>query len=103
MAKYIMNGPSTLVVFHEDSLQSFSPGQVIESSRAPHEWFSLVDPPKVVVKEAPKVVVKEAPTVAPKVVAKEAPTKSPKPVVKKKAPVLKKENPPKIDLPADKF
>jgi hypothetical protein len=94
-----MNGPSKLVVFHEDSLKSFSPGQVIESSVRPHKWFSLVDPPKVVAKKAPKVVAQEAP----KVVAQESPTPSPKPVVRKKSPVQKKENPPKIDLPADKF
>ena len=76
MVKFVMKGASPLVVFHEGSLKTFAPGAVIDASEAPHEWFELVDPPKV--------------------------TPAPKPVVKKKL-SEKKEHSPKVKLPADKF
>ena len=79
MAKFIMKGPKDLVIFHEDRLQTFRVGVSIDAESAPHEWFVPVEVPKAVTEPAPK------------------------PVVKKKKVVEKKENPSKIDLPADKF
>ena len=83
MAKFILKASKPLVVWHVDSLKTFSPGQVIEAAEAPHEWFELVEPVK---KPKPVPKVKKAPV-------KEAP----KPVLKKKTTA------PKLDLPTEKF
>ena len=78
MAKYKLMSNSPLVVWHEDSLKTFTSGQIIEAKEAPHEWFELVEAPK---KETPVPTVKKAP----------------------KPPLKKKVTAPKIDLPTQKF
>jgi hypothetical protein len=84
MAQFIMKGARPLVVWHQDALQTFSPGTIVEANEAPHEWFELVEAPKEEKKPTPPPVVK--------------------PVVKKKAPTIAKEkSKPKVDLPSDKF
>lgn len=44
MGKYIMRGSKTLVIFFEEKLRSFSPGEVIEANQPPHQWFKEVLP-----------------------------------------------------------
>jgi hypothetical protein len=85
MKKYVMNGKAPLLVFFEEGLRNFSPGEVVEADQAPHEWFELVNPPK------PKPKAKPAAKVTPKIhISKER-------IITKKDPL------PKVDLPTDKF
>ena len=79
MKKYVMNGKTSLVVFFEKGLRTFSPGEVVEANETPHEWFKLLDPPKPKPKATPKIHISKE-----RVVAKKGPL-------------------PKVDLPTDKF
>ena len=42
MGKFVMRGGHPLVIFFEDKLRVFNPGEVIEANLAPHSWFREV-------------------------------------------------------------
>lgn len=73
MAKYIMKGGQPLVIFFEDSLRAFNPGEVIEANQAPHAWFrEIVTPkPKEKVIFNQPVVTKRKPKTKPRIDFKE--------------------------------